>query len=246
MSRRPGGLRLPARRLVGNGVHAARAQGIATGDAAEHEPAAANEAVAFNGFEGIRGARGMEAALVAQPWAEQQAIHLYKKNQDAAHFLPSCCQWRSRLRRSTSLGALAASRFAITTMSMAGSCFTARRKDSRARRLIRLRSTAAVETLRETARPMRASASSPDAASRVKNLSEERTPVRKTRVNSSGFSSRLWRGKPSPRLSVTDRGAPGPWHGVRSVPCGRPWWPCARGSHGSAYDEGCWAGRFFS
>lgn len=206
--------------------------------------------MAFYGFKGIGGATWMETALAAEPGAQHQAISLDNKYQDAFHFLASFCQCLCRLRRSSPFSAVAASRLAMTTISMGGRFAVFKRNDSRTCRLIRLRPTAVAETLRDTASPSRGCPCSFTAASRVKKRSEERKPSRNTRANASGFSRRRRRGNrkslPGSGFAVTDRAGPGPWRGVRSEPCDRPWSPCARGSRGSAYDEGCLAGTFFS
>lgn len=191
----------------------------------------------------------MKTALPAEPGAENKAVAFYKKYQDALHCFASRCQCRSRLCRRRFVGAPAASRLAITTMSSPGRSAWWARKDSLAWRLMRFRPTAVGETLRDTARPSRGS-SSLRTASKVKNASWERKPSRKTRENASGFSRRRWRGNRKsvacPGAVLTDRALPGPWRDARSTPCGRPWLPCGRESRACAYGGGCWADRFVS
>lgn len=85
---------------------------------------------------------------------------------------------------------------AITTMSRAGRSALCLRKDSLTRRLIRLRWTADLETLRDTARPRRAEGPGPGAAMTVNQVSPRRLPDLNTRVNSAGDSRRCAGEKP--------------------------------------------------
>jgi len=116
---------------------------------------------------------------------------------------------------------------AMTTISRAGRPALCLRKDSLTSRLIRLRWTADLETLRETARPRRAEGPGPDAAMTVKQGSPWRLPDLNTRVNSAGDSKRCagekpWEGADSAGAVVTAVPANPTSDGESGTPLGAP------------------------
>lgn len=116
---------------------------------------------------------------------------------------------------------------AITTISRTGRSALCLRKDSLTRRLIRLRWTADLETLRETARPRRAEGPGPGAAMTVNHGSPWRLPDLNTRVNSAGDSRRCagekpWEGAVSAGAVVTAVPANPTSDGESGTPLGAP------------------------
>jgi hypothetical protein len=100
------------------------------------------------------------------------------------------------LMASSALSHPAAPGRAMTTISRAGRRGLCLRKDSLTRRLIRLRSTADLETFRDTASPSRADGPGPSAATTIRKESPQRRPDLNTRPNSAGDSKRCARVKP--------------------------------------------------
>lgn len=116
---------------------------------------------------------------------------------------------------------------AITTISRLGRSALCLRKDSLTRRLIRLRWTADLETLRDTARPRRAEGPGPGAAMTVNQGSAWRLPDLNTRVNSAGDSRRCagekpWEGADSAGAVVTAVPANPTSDGESGTPLGAP------------------------
>jgi hypothetical protein len=138
----------------------------------------------------------MKTAIVAEQWAQQQLISANQEDRDAAHMRTVRWSKASMLMASSALSHLAAAGRAMTTMSKAGRRGLCLRKDSLTRRLIRLRSTADLDTLRDTASPSRADGPGPMAATIIKQESPQRRPDLNTRPKSVGDSRRWARVKP--------------------------------------------------
>lgn len=117
--------------------------------------------------------------------------------------------------------AWAAAGRAITTISMAGSPARLCRKLSRTTRLMRLRSTADLETFRETAMPSLASGPDPGRLTSVNSASVFRRPDLSTRRKSSGERSRYSRGNPNGR-AASMAVSPGPSDGQLGPTLGAP------------------------
>jgi hypothetical protein len=217
-------------------------------DAPHRKPKSARDAMRADGFNRVLGAGGMKTAVVAEQGAQQQLIATDQEDRDASHMRAVRCSNASMLVTSRELSHPAAPGRAITTMSRAGRSALCLRKDSLTRRLIRLRWTADLDTLRDTARPSRADGAGPGAAMTVKQASLLRRPALNTRVNSAGDKRRCAGQKPCERAVVA--GAPltvvsanpdlrrrvgrGPWRAGETAPAGRSSWPCGPGNHGSA------------
>ncbi|OGI56436.1 MAG: hypothetical protein A2V58_07740 [Candidatus Muproteobacteria bacterium RBG_19FT_COMBO_61_10] len=58
----------------GHGVIASGVPGMAAQQARTRKPGAFQGTVVFDGIEGVMGTRGIEAAMVAQQWADQIAV----------------------------------------------------------------------------------------------------------------------------------------------------------------------------
>jgi hypothetical protein len=212
------------------------------------QPKAAHGAMCANRLDGVLGARGMKTAVVAEQGAQQQLIAADQEDRDAAHMLAVRSSSASMLVTSWGLSHPAAPGRAITTISRAGRSALCLRKDSLTRRLIRLRWTADLETLRDTASPSRADGPGPGAAMTVKQASLRRLPALNTRVNSAGDNRRCAVEKPCERadasgalLTVVPANPVlrrpverAPWRAAGTAPAGRSWWPCGPGNHGSA------------
>ena len=115
---------------------------MATQDAPRTEVDAARDAVSFERFLCVARAARIEATRRSEQWTECVAIEADERGQDAAHCRITARQCFSRLRAMAALSASRAPERALTTMSTAGSSCWCWRKDSRTRRLIRLRRTA--------------------------------------------------------------------------------------------------------
>ena len=68
-------------------VMSTRVPGMATADSAQHQPAAAQYTEAFYGSDRVRGAGRRETAVVAQPWADNQAVAFNEYQKQCAHAL---------------------------------------------------------------------------------------------------------------------------------------------------------------
>src|SRR5690554_3121162 len=77
----------------GHRVVTAMAPRVAAADASNGEPAAAQPAVGFKRFDRIGRATGREAAVVAQPGADEVAVETYGRNEQLAD------HWRLRSSR---------------------------------------------------------------------------------------------------------------------------------------------------
>jgi len=112
---------------------------------AQAEPSAAPGSVAFDRVMGIARAAGIKAAVTTEPRTQAELVAADQTQQEPAHGRHRSAierQWRSRLaRKSPELAARAAAR-AETVTSTGGSECWFKRKDSRVRRLMRLRATA--------------------------------------------------------------------------------------------------------
>jgi hypothetical protein len=220
---------------------------VTPADAPHRKPESAREPVGANGFDRVLGARGMKTAVVAEQGAQQQLVTADQEDRDASHMRAVRCSNASMLVTSRGLSHPAAPGRAMTTMSRAGRSALCLRKDSLTRRLIRLRWTADLDTLRDTARPSRADGPGPGAAMTVKQASLLRRPDLNTRVNSAGDRRRCAGQKPCGRADAAGalltvvpanpdlrrRVGRGPWRAGETAPAGRSWWPCGHGNHGS-------------
>lgn len=98
----------------------------------------------------------MEAAVVSDPGAQDEAIDLEKREEDEAHRCNSAFQcWFNELRKVLA-AASAQADLAMTTRSKPAKVGWLRRNCSRTKRLRRFLSTARRRALREIARPRRA------------------------------------------------------------------------------------------
>lgn len=127
-------------------IQATLRPGIATAYAASGQPQAFEGAVGFNRFDGIGGTAGSEAALPADPGAQEETVEPDRCNQEFLEHGKArwkCASASARTCRFSSLsdtsGALPCSRM---TKSRGGSCRRSWRKVSRTTRLMVLRVTA--------------------------------------------------------------------------------------------------------
>src|SRR4051812_9580693 len=111
----------------------------------------------LNGLECIGGARGLEAALRAPPRAQDVAVRLDGANDQAADHDAAFARSKSSPSSTRSRSAKAGlNRWVrVTTTSTLDRFRGWRRKSSRARRRIRLRTTASFADRRPTAKPNR-------------------------------------------------------------------------------------------
>jgi hypothetical protein len=167
---------------------------VTPADATRSQPQSAPCSMLLDCGDGVIGAGGLKAAVVAEPRAQQVLVAANQLDRDASH---KRARFRSTsmLSFSWQLSHSAAPGRAITTTSMAGRSALCLRNDSLTRRLIRFRWTADLETLRDTANPSRAARPVPEATMMVKQKSLRRRPDLNTRVNSTGDSRRRLRGK---------------------------------------------------
>ena len=118
---------------------------MAAQQSAEAKPGTAPGSMALDRVMGIARAAGIKATVTTQPGTQQQLVAADQTQQESAHGRHRSAierQWRSRLvRKSPELAARAAAR-AETVTSTGGSECWFKRKDSRVRRLMRLRATA--------------------------------------------------------------------------------------------------------
>jgi hypothetical protein len=134
---------------------------MAASQAADGQPAAANEPMRLESLAGIVGARGIEAALPAEKRAERQLIEPDTGNGRALWQFPwahgqLACNSDSNDSNEFRYSRLPASPVTKITMSMAGSDSRRRRKVSRRTRFARLRSCARRNARLPTTRPSRA------------------------------------------------------------------------------------------
>lgn len=129
-------------------------------------------------FLGIGRAGRIETTLAAEPWAQQQTVPSNQEKKKGLHNYRAFIQCRCNDSRSATMSALPAPGCAMTTRSRLPSLLCVHRKLSRTQRLIRLRSTALVDTRRETVNPRRACPSLLVRVSTLNRLSRIRRPLR--------------------------------------------------------------------
>src|SRR5579875_3031322 len=117
----------------------------------------------------------------------------------------SFCQASSRSARNAVLSVSAAELHAITSTSSGGNPLRSERNDSRTTRLIRLRSTARLLTLRETASPSRAKPCGDSIQRSAKCLPCQRPVARCNARKSAARRSRAAGGKPAMHGALRDQ-----------------------------------------
>ncbi len=181
------------RPLFRNGVVAAFPEGVTAQHALQAQPASPQDPVAFDGGVRIARTRRIETATRTQHRAYAQLISADDPHQELAgryHFWIDF-QCSSRLKRnSRELAARAASRADTVTSTGGNECWF-KRKDSRARRLMRLRATAVPKVRVAMLNPNRAWVSWLARTDKLKNASENFLPRRFTSRNSAGWCKRL-------------------------------------------------------
>src|ERR1700721_1509463 len=145
--------------------------------------------MAFDRGMRIAGAAGIETAARAQHGTEQQLVATDDPHQYLAHGRHRCVivfQCLSRLaRKSSGLARRAASRAETVTSTGGKECWF-KRKDSRVRRLMRLRATAVTKVRVAMLKPNRACVSWLARTDKLKKASENFLPRRFTSRNSAG------------------------------------------------------------
>jgi hypothetical protein len=134
--------------------------------------------VGVNCFLGIGRAGRIETALAAEPWAQQQTVATNQEEKEGLHNYRAFIQCRCNDARRATGSAAPAFGCAMTTRSSPSSVLCVRRKLSRIQRLIRLRTTALVDTRRETVKPRRACPRLLARVCTLNRLSRIRRPVR--------------------------------------------------------------------
>src|ERR1700683_4844764 len=131
--------------LVRHRVVAALVEGMTTQHASQAKPGPAQGAVTLDGGVCVAGAAGIEAATSPKPRGEQQLVTADDPQEELAQGRHCCViefQCLSRLaRKSLGVACRAASRAETVTSTGGNECWF-KRKDSRVRRLMRLRATA--------------------------------------------------------------------------------------------------------
>jgi hypothetical protein len=134
-----------SRSLIRHGIVAAFGERMTAQEATQAEPTSAQDTVAFDRRMRVARTAGIEAAAGPKHGADGELIPADAPHEYLAGFYHCCVidfQCCSRLARKTpSFAARAASR-AETVTSTGGKEYWFKRKDSRARRLMRLRDTA--------------------------------------------------------------------------------------------------------
>jgi hypothetical protein len=172
--------------LIRDGVVAAFPKGVTAQHTPDREPTSAQGTMALDGGMRIARARRIEAATRTQHGAYGQLIPADDPHQEFArrdHFWIDF-QCSSRLRRnSLKVAARAASRADTVTSTGGKECWF-KRKDSRVRRLMRLRATAVTKVRVAMLKPNRAWLSWLARTDKLKNASENFLPRRFTSRNS--------------------------------------------------------------
>lgn len=154
------------------------------------QPQALDGAVMFERFNGITRTAWIKTALVTEPRAQQVTICANQNNQDFLHFCATFIKCSRSELRSVVLSAAAAAVCAMITTSRLTASAWCRRKASRTCRLMRLRRTALVETLRPTFTPSRACGWALGVAHTRNNASLLRRPFLNTAANAGPAGTR--------------------------------------------------------
>ncbi len=238
------------RQSLGDRIVAAGMPGMTAHDAAQAEPEPRSAPWRRDGVLRVAGTGRIETAVRPEQRAHEPPIELDRgRSGSSASLADPLARARATLARSC------------------GACWPARRRASRSRpgpraaapagwhgsasrttRLTRLRFTALPAARTPTARPSRAWPRPFGRAITANRPSETRQPlamdaVELRLVGEAGFpqaAGRAARAHVSGAVAaVRPRDACGPWRGDGPAPGGRPWWPCAHGSRGSACGAGC-------
>jgi hypothetical protein len=180
--------------LVRHGVIAAFCKRVTTQQAPCPKPDAAQHTVSFDGGVCVARTAGIEAAARTQHGADRELIAADDPQEGLARLYHRCvidfqC-WSRLARRSPALAMRAASRAETVTSTGGKECWF-KRKDSRARRLMRLRATAVPKVRVAILKPNRGKVSSLARTDRLKNASANFLPRRFTSRNSAGWCKRL-------------------------------------------------------
>ena len=134
--------------------------------------------VGMNCLLGIGRAGWIETALAAEPWAQQQTVTANQEKKKGLHNYRAFIQCRCNDARRAAVSAAPAFGCAMTTRSSPSNVLCVCRKLSRIQRLIRLRTTALVDTRRDTVKPRRACPRQLARVCTLNRLSRIRLPVR--------------------------------------------------------------------
>ncbi len=211
----------------GNRVQAAVRPWVAAADAAYGHPQALEGAMGFDGFDGIGRTAGGEAALPADPGAQEETVEPDRCNQEFLEHGTARWKCASASARTCRLSSLSETAGALlcrrTTKSRGGSCWRRCRNASRTTRLMALRVTARAAWRLGTTRP-----SLPWPADESTDVRTSKAP-RATRLplsagaNSSGLCSLAEGGKLAESSAANRAGAA--WAAAQSAPRGAPAMP---------------------
>jgi len=194
--------------MLGDRVVAPLMPGVAAGQPAQAHPAAAKDTIAVHRLLCVSRTRGGETAVGAQEWAEQVAVGANQEDDEAAHWRRCCPHRAVRAARKRGLSQPSTPPRTRRTRSRPFTSAAWVRKNSRARRLMRFRSTARRTQRFGTARPKRACSHPLATEMSTKGPAALRQPSAKARLNSAGRVIRWRRAKPALR-------------GAGAMPCSR-------------------------